>query len=109
MNPEQLTPALLASALLSILLEWIPPFRAWFEALTSARKAGIVGTFVFLLSLLSVYGACNWWGTVCPENWWATLGELVSVWVISLAGGQGVHLLTKRQVLRGKSRVARQA
>ena len=109
MEPVVITPALIFSALLSLLLEWLPGLRTWFEALTPAKKATVNALGVALVATVSVLGACYWWGDTCPESTWQTIGNIFLMALLGIGTNQGVHLLTKRQVVRGKSRVARQA
>jgi len=68
MTSETLTPAVIAAALLSIVLEWFPGVAGWFAGLTPARRAGINALLVALISIVAVLGNCYWWGDVCPAR-----------------------------------------
>ena len=69
---ENLTPALIASALLSLVLEWFPGVSSWWQKQSSARKTTINALLVALISIISVLGGC-WRGEVfwlagCSSN-----------------------------------------
>jgi hypothetical protein len=98
MNVSTLTPALLASALLSLVLEWFPGVASWFQALTPAKRAGINALLVALISIISVYGNCKVWGSTCPADLWAAIAEVLLTALLAAAGNQAVHAMTKREV-----------
>ena len=96
MTSESLTPAVIAAALLSIVLEWFPGVASWFAGLTPARRAGINALLVALISVVAVLGNCYWWGDVCPEKWTATLMEIFIAFLVAAGVQQGVHRLAKK-------------
>ena len=109
MEPVVITPALIFTALLSLALEWLPGVSTWFAALTPAKKTSINALGVTLVSIISVVGGCYWWGSVCPENVWQAIGNVLLLGLLGMATNQGVYQATKRETLLGKSRKARQA
>lgn len=98
MNFESLTPAVLAAALLSLILEWFPGLAGWWAGLSPAKRAGINALLVALISVVSVLGNCYWWGDVCPADLWAAVGEILVVALLAAAGNQAVHLMTRREL-----------
>jgi hypothetical protein len=102
MNVSSLTPAVLAAALLSIVLEWFPGVAGWWAALTPARRAGVNALLVALISVISVVGNCVWWGSTCPADTWGAIGEILVVALLAAAGNQAVHAMTRREVVRWK-------
>lgn len=100
MDWSTITPALLTSALLSIVLEWFPGLTGWWESLSPARKTTINALLVALISGGSVYGNCRLWGTSCPADAWAAVGEIVVTFLLAAAGNQAVHLMTRREVVQ---------
>jgi hypothetical protein len=96
---QSLTPAVIAAAVLSIVLEWSPGLSSWWHGLTPARRAGINALFVALISVVSVLGGCYWWGSVCPVNLWAAVGEILLTALLAAAGNQAVHAMTRREVV----------
>ena len=98
MDWSSVTPALLASALLSIVLEWFPGLSSWWSQLAGAKKTTINALLVALISGGSVYGKCKLWGAVCPADWWGALGEIVVVLLLAAASNQAIHAMTKREI-----------
>lgn len=96
---ETLTPAVIAAAILSIVLEWFPAVSGWWHGLTAAQRAGLNALLVALISVISVVGGCYWWGDSCPADAWATIGNILLVALLAAAGNQAVHGMTKREVL----------
>jgi len=92
MTSESLTPAVIAAALLSIVLEWFP-------GLTPARRAGINALLVALISVVAVVGNCYLWGDVCPASIWDAVGDILIVALLAAAGNQAVHAMTKRELV----------
>lgn len=109
MEPVVITPALIFAALLSVSLEWLPGLSAWFAKLTPAKKTSINALGVTLVSVISVVGACYWWGDTCPDSMWQAIGNILLLGLLGMATNQGVYQATKRQAILGKSRVAKQA
>jgi len=99
MEFETITPAVIAAAILSIVLEWFPGVAAWFEALTSAKKATINALLIAAISAGAVLGQCYLWGDTCPENAWSVAGEILIVLLLASAGNQAVYAMTRREVL----------
>ena len=93
MTPEQLIA--IGAAVLSLLMEYIPPFSTWYEKLSPGYKrlfmAGLLFAVVGLAfglscaSLIAVF-ACSLIGV------WAA----VQVWLLAIAINQGVHLVFKK-------------
>ena len=102
MTNESLTPAVIAAALLSIVLEWVPGVAGWFAGLTPARRAGINALLVALISVVAVLGNCYWWGDVCPASVWGAVGDILIVALLAAAGNQAVHAMTRREVLAAR-------
>lgn len=100
MNIESLTPALLVSAILSIVLEWSPGLSTWWHGLTPPKRAAINALLVALVSAVSVYGGCKLWGSVCPADMWASVWQIVVTALLAAAGNQAIHGMTKREVLQ---------
>jgi len=94
-----LTPAVIAAALLSILLEWFPGLSTWWEGLSSRRKTTINALLIMLITGGSVYGKCRLWSNVCPVDVWAAVGEIVLTFLLAAAANQSIHAMTKREVL----------
>jgi len=93
MTPEQLIA--IGAAVLSLLLEYIPPFSTWYETLSPGYKrlfmAGLLFVIVGAVFGLSCAGvvvvlACSWAGV------WAA----VTAWIFAIAANQGIHLLFKK-------------
>jgi len=93
MTPEQLIA--IGAALLSLLMEYIPPFSGWYEKLAPGYKrlfmAGLLfvvvgGAFGLSCAGLLVVFACSWAGA------WAA----VQVWLFAIAINQGIHLVFKK-------------
>ena len=103
MNLETVTPAVIVSALLSVVLEWFPVLRAWFESLTSLQKASLNGLLIVIVSVFSVLGNCYWWGSTCPANWWEVIGGFLITALLSVAGNQSIHKMTKRELIQSDS------
>ncbi len=99
MEFETITPAVIAAAILSIVLEWFPGVAAWFEALTSPKKATINALLIAVIAAVTVLGQCYLWSNVCPENPWSAAGEILIVLLLAAAGNQAVHSMTRREVL----------
>ena len=99
MTNESLTPAVIAAALLSIVLEWFPGVASWFAGLTPARRAGINALLVALISVVAVLGNCYWWGDVCPADVWDAVGDILIVALLAAAGNQAVHAMTRLELL----------
>lgn len=97
MNLENITPAVIASALLSIVLEWAPGIASKFETLSSAKKTTINAALVALITLATVLGNCYLWGNTCPANPWGTWGEILVVFLLAAAGNQSVHAASRRE------------
>jgi hypothetical protein len=93
MTPEQLIA--IGAAVLSLLLEYIPPFSTWYEKLAPGYKrlfmAGLLfvvvaGAFGLSCAGIIVLFACSWAGV------WAA----VQVWLFAIAINQGIHLVFKK-------------
>lgn len=97
MDMSQVTPAMVAMAIIAIGLEWLPGVAAWWLELAAARKARIVALLVLLVSVGNVMGNCYLWGGSCPANWWSTLGELGLAFLLAGVTSQGVYGLARRE------------
>ena len=93
---ENVTIAAIVATIISLLLEWFPGLKMWWEKYTGAQKQGIMALIVALVSVVTVVGNCYWWGEICPENWAIFLREVLLAFLAAAAVNQGVHLLTKR-------------
>ena len=93
MTPEQLIA--IGAAVLSLLMEYLPPFSGWYEKLSPGYKRLFMAGLLFIVvggafglscaSLLTVF-VCTWVGA------WAA----IQVWLLAIAINQGVHLLFKK-------------
>lgn len=99
MDWSTITPAVIAAAILSIVLEWFPGVASWFEELSSAKKTTINALLVAVISGGTVIGKCYWWGSTCPENLWSVAGEVLVLFLLASAGNQAVYSMTRREVL----------
>lgn len=93
---ENMSVAAVVAVLVSLLLEWFPALKAWWEKFTAAQKQGMMAGAVAVISILAVLGNCYWWGDVCPESWVVLLRETFLTFLTAAAVQQGVHLLSKR-------------
>jgi len=98
MSIETVTPAIIGAAILSVVLEWFPGVAGWFSALSSAKKTTINALIVALITAGAVLGKCYLWGNTCPENSWQTYGEIVLLLLLSAAGNQTTHAMTRREI-----------
>ncbi|PNX52366.1 MAG: hypothetical protein BV458_09925 [Thermoplasmata archaeon M9B2D] len=93
MTPEQLIA--IGAAVLSLLMEYIPPFSTWYEKLAPGYKRLFMAGLLFVIvgavfglscaGLLAVF-VCSWVGV------WAA----VQVWLMAIAINQGIHLVFKK-------------
>jgi hypothetical protein len=93
MTPEQLIA--IGAAVLSLLMEYVPPFSGWYEKLSPSYKRLFMASLLFVVvggafglscaSLLAVF-ACSWAGV------WAAF----QLWAIAIAINQGIHLVFKK-------------
>ena len=95
MTIEQLTPAVLFSALLSLLVEWVPGLGAWWEALTANKKRGIMAFGIALITIGTMLFNCQS-RQVCPADAWIAVRDALLIALLSAAANQSVHLLTKK-------------
>ena len=96
---ENMSVAAIVAVVVSLLLEWFPGLRAWFEKFTAAQKQGMMAGVVAVISIAVVLGNCYWWGDVCPASVWDAVGEILIVALLAAAGNQAVHAMTRREVL----------
>lgn len=101
MDWSTITPAVIAAAILSILLEWFPGIAAWFAELSSAKKTTINALLVAVISIGTVVGNCYVWGSTCPESIWGVVGEVLVLFLLAAAGNQAIYSMTRREVLQG--------
>lgn len=93
---ENMTVAALVAVVVSLLLDWFPGLKGWWEKFGEGQKRGLMAGAVAVASIVTVLGNCYLWGEVCPENWWAAIWEIVLVFLTAAATQQGVHRLLKR-------------
>ena len=96
MTIENMSVAAIVATVVSLLLEWFPGLRSWWEGFTAAQKQGIMAGTVAIISLGAVGVNCAR-GVVCPVDWWAAVWEIFVAFLAAAAVQQGVHLLTKRR------------
>lgn len=93
---ENMSVAAIVAVLVSLLLEWFPALKTWWEKFSSAQKQGMMAATVAVISAVVVVGNCYWWGETCPEKWTGTLLEIFLTFLAAAGVQQGVHLLTKK-------------
>lgn len=93
---ENMSIAAIVAVIVSLLLEWFPGLRAWWDGFSEAQKRGLMALIVAVVSIVVVLGNCYWWGDTCPADWAAFLREILLAFLAAAAVNQGVHLLTKR-------------
>lgn len=98
MNVETVTPAVIAAAILSIVLEWFPVVASWFGELSSAKKTTVNALLVAVISAGAVLGNCYLWGDACPDNPWGTFGGILLVLLLAAAGNQATYSMTRRDI-----------
>lgn len=96
MNGDNVTLAAVAAVILSLLVEWFPGVREWWEGFTESQKRGIMAGAVALLSIATVAVGCARGTGACPADWLAFLVEVFLTFLAAASVQQGVHLLTKR-------------
>ena len=92
-TPEELI--FIGAAVLSLLMEYIPPFSGWYEKLSPGYKRLFMAGLLFIVvagafglsctALIAVF-ACSVVGA------WAA----VQVWLFAIAINQGIHLVLKK-------------
>lgn len=90
------SPAILFSALLSLILEWSPGIAAWWAALSAGKKASLNALAVALISVIVMLYNCQW-GDTCPANVGQAIVDLLLVALLSLGANQAVHRTLKRE------------
>lgn len=93
---ENLSIAAIVATIVSLMLEWFPGLRVWWDGFTEAQKRGLMAAIVAIVSLAAVAGNC-YWGDACPADWGAWLLELLLTFLAAAAVNQGMHRLTKRR------------
>ena len=93
---ENVTIAAIVATIVSLMLEWFPGLKTWWEQYTGPQKQGLMALIVALVSVVTVVGNCYWWGEVCPANWAIFLREVLLAFLAAAAVNQGVHMLSKR-------------
>ena len=93
MTPEQVIA--IGAAVISLLMEYIPPFSGWYEKLDPGYKRLFMAGLLFVIvggvfglscaGLLAVF-VCTWIGV------WSA----VQVWLFAIAINQGIHLVFKK-------------
>ena len=96
MMGENIGVAAIVATVVSLLLEWFPGLKVWWEKFSSEQKQGIMAATVAALSL-GVVGVNCARGVACPADWWAVVVEIFLTFLASAAVPQGVHQLTKRR------------
>jgi len=85
---------LMISALLAILLDWLPGLRTWWHPLEENQKKVYMSVLLFLSLIGLAFSECYLNG-VCPEVWTDYILELAGVYLAGLAVNQGAHAVTK--------------
>ena len=92
---------IIAAAVLSLALEYLPGVRVWFDGLTPAQKRQVNGLGVVAIAA-AVFGLGCWPALSLP-GWFpavpCTQGgawEMIAAVAVALGVNQGVHSLTKR-------------
>lgn len=93
---ENMSVAAVVAVLVSLLLEWFPALKAWFEKFSAGQKQGLMAATVAVISVVVVLGNCYWWGEVCPESWIVMLRDTFLTFLAAATVQQGVHLLSKK-------------
>lgn len=93
---ENMSIAAVVAVLISLMLEWFPGLKAWWEKYSEAQKRGLMALAVAVVSVAVVLGNCYWWGEVCPESWVVFLRDTLLTFLAAASVQQGVHLLTKK-------------
>ena len=93
MTPEQVIA--IGAAVISLLIEYIPPFSGWYEKLSAGYKRLFMAGLLFIVvggafglscaGLLAVF-VCTWIGV------WSA----IQVWLFAIAINQGIHLVFKK-------------
>lgn len=94
---EQITVAALVAVLVSLVLEWFPSLRGWWDRFSEAQKRGLMAAAVAVISVGVVGVNCAYY-QACPADWLVAVRDIVLVFIATAAGQQGVHLLTKRAI-----------
>ena len=93
MLPEEVI--YLASAILALALEYLPPFAGWYGQLSEGYKrlvmVGLIAGVVGGAFGLSCAGMLSVW--VCS---WAGAFAAVKVFLLAIGVNQGVHFISKR-------------
>lgn len=93
---ENVSIAAIVATVISLMLEWFPGVKTWWDKFAPAQKQGLMALIVALVSVVTVAGNCYWWGEVCPDNWAIFLREVLLAFLAAAAVNQGVHMLSKR-------------
>jgi hypothetical protein len=92
---ENVALAAIVAAVLSLLLEWFPGLRVWWDGFDSSQKRGLMALAVMLTALMTTGVQCLYYDN-CPADWMKVAVELFLAFIAAAAGSQGVHQLTKR-------------
>ena len=93
---ESMTTAALLAALLSLVMEWAPKVRTWWEAQSETRKRGLMALGVAVITLATVGGNC-WIYDACPADWVTTVKDVFLTFLVAAAVNQGTYGLLKRE------------
>lgn len=93
---ENMSVAAVVAVFVSLLLEWFPGLKGWWEKFTGGQKQGIMALLVAVVSVGVVLGNCYWWGEVCPANWVVFLRDTFLTFLAAATVNQGIHQLSKR-------------
>lgn len=92
---ENVALAAIVAAIISLLLEWFPGLRVWWEGFDSSQKRGLMALAVALVALITTGIQCLYYDQ-CPADWLKVMLDLFLAFIAAAAGSQGVHQLTKR-------------
>lgn len=100
----QLTVATLtaiASALLSLGLEYLPKVDVWYDSLTSKQKKQVMGVLLIVAALGAYFASCYtpFIVVACSEQgFWETIQTLATAFLMGgIPVSQGIHKLTKKE------------
>lgn len=92
---DELTVSALVAVIVSLLLEWFPKLRGWWDKFSESQKRGMMALAVMLISLAVVGVNCAAYDT-CPADWIVAVRDLFLIFIATAAGQQGVYALLKR-------------
>lgn len=98
MTLENVSVAAIVATVVSLLLEWFPGLRAWWEQFAAAQKRGIIAAVVAIISIAVAGINCAAYQT-CPADWLRFVLEVFLVFLGAAAAQQGAYALFKRKTV----------